>query len=105
MAFQAMMGGSECSTSQNPLSTLLKQQQTDRSLHQSGQLHPAQSGHVGGPSMRSSLHNGQLISQDEADRFLQMNPAGASGNSLEMAQMRRELENVAHRGHALKGDR
>ncbi|GAA6019801.1 hypothetical protein JCM11491_000274 [Sporobolomyces phaffii] len=103
MAFQAMMGGSECSTSNNPLASLLKQQQTDHSLH-----HPQFSGpplaSAAGGSMRTSNNNTPpVLSQEEAERFLHHSAGGA--NPIEMAAMRRELDNVAHRNGPLKGDR
>ncbi|GAA5913855.1 tetratricopeptide repeat protein [Sporobolomyces salmoneus] len=105
MAFQAMMGGSECSTSNNPLSSLLKQQQTDHSLHQQYSSLPGSS-HAGG-SVRTG-GNAPMISPEEADRFLMQQTSsngGGGGNPLEMEAMRRELENVAHRHNPLKGDR
>ena len=50
-AFSAMMGGAECSTSSNPLSSLLKQQQADHSLHH--QSYAPGGGSSQGASMRS----------------------------------------------------
>lgn len=100
-----MMGGAECSTSSNPLHSLLKQQQTDHSLHHGG-FHAGPSSSQGS-SMRS--YTGTPNQAEEADRFFQMQQqqaaAGGAG-PLAMDQMRRELENVA-RGPAgaLKGDR
>ncbi|GAA5981034.1 hypothetical protein JCM5350_000020 [Sporobolomyces pararoseus] len=100
-----MMGGSECSTSNNPLSSLLKQQQTDHSLHQHFSS-PNQLGGSGG-GIGGSMRTGGAppsMSQEEVDRFLMQQPK-ANGNPLEMEAMRRELENVAHRNNPLKGDR
>lgn len=95
MAFQSMMNGSECSTS-SPLSSLLKQQSNDPSLH-SSTFNP----HTAGPSLRT--RQGQPgAGQAEAERFFQ---SGNGGNpAFEMERMRRELENVNQSG-AMKGDR
>ncbi|BGP33853.1 Peroxisomal membrane signal receptor PTS1 [Rhodotorula toruloides] len=104
-AFSAMMGGAECSTSSNPLHSLLKQQQTDHSLHHGG-FHAGPSSSQGS-SMRS--YTGTPNQAEEADRFFQMQQqqaaAGGAG-PLAMDQMRRELENVASGpAGAIKGDR
>lgn len=99
MAFQAMMGGSECSTSNNPLNSLLKQQQTDHSLHH--QPSTFNNPH-NATTMRSMTPNlGQLNSQ-EAEQFFQQQQQQGMGMGME--GMRRELENVAN-NNAIKGDR
>ncbi|GJN92980.1 hypothetical protein Rhopal_006025-T1 [Rhodotorula paludigena] len=109
MAFQAMMGGAECSTSSNPLSSLLKNQQTDHSLHHQGFGQPGPSTSQGA-SMRSytGTPTGQRAG-DEADRFFHAQSGGGGQQQpLAMDQMRRELDNVARAaGHAgpIKGDR
>lgn len=93
------MSGSECSTSANPLNTLLKQQNQDRSMHQSG--FSQQSG-PSSQSIRTHTPNGQRA--EEADRFFQQQGGPAFGN---MDGLRRELESVS-RGSpqsAMKGDR
>jgi len=94
-----MMGGSECSTSNNPLNSLLKQQQTDHSLHhQPSTFNNSQNAN----SMRSMTPNlGQLNSQ-EAEQFFQQQQQQGMGMGME--GMRRELENVANNS-AIKGDR
>lgn len=102
MAFQAMMGGSECSTSNNPLNSLLKQQQTDHSLHHN-QPSTYNNPQNAGQSMRSMTPAsiGQLNGQ-EAEQFFQQQNGGGMG----METMRRELENVARGSQgAIKGDR
>ncbi|GAA5888768.1 hypothetical protein JCM5296_000098 [Sporobolomyces johnsonii] len=104
MAFQAMMGGAECSTSNNPLSSLLKQQHTDHSLHQ-GHPFTAPGSAAQGASIRaySGTPTGQL-SPEEADRFFQAQ--AHQPGPLGMEAIRRELDNVARGGPgAIKGDR
>lgn len=94
MAFQSLMSGSECSTSANPLSQLLKQQQTDRSLHQ-------------GPSLQSSgplpgtlrTHSPMQGGGQEAEQFFaggQMGNGGAvkGGELMGMGGLRRELDGL-----------
>ncbi|BGP50152.1 Peroxisomal membrane signal receptor PTS1 [Rhodotorula kratochvilovae] len=105
-AFSAMMGGAECSTSSNPLSSLLKQQQADHSLHH--QSYAPGGGSSQGASMRSftGTPTGQLQG-DEADRFFQQHHAAPpAAGPLAMDAMRRELESVS-RGSTgpIKGDR
>ncbi|GAA5878947.1 hypothetical protein JCM8547_003255 [Rhodosporidiobolus lusitaniae] len=104
-AFSAMMGGAECSTSSNPLHSLLKTQNTDHSLHHQG-FAPGPLGAAQGSSMRSftGTPQGQLAG-DEAERFFQQQHAGGAG-PMSMEGMRRELEHVARgQNGALKGDR
>jgi peroxin-5 len=102
MAFQSMMNGSECSTGASPLSSLLKQQNTDSSLHGS-------SFSQGGPA--STLRSRQGIpgqGHEEAERFFQSQSnggggGGGPGGAFAMEGLRRELEG-ANMG-AMKGDR
>jgi peroxin-5 len=105
--FQSMMSGAECSTGSTPLASLLKQQNTDHSLHQ-----PGFSGQqVGaGPSFRSSpgLSGRQL---EEAERFFQQGSGPVTpkngGSQMGMENLRRELERVARNDNqgSMKGDR
>ncbi|GAA5940554.1 tetratricopeptide repeat protein [Sporobolomyces koalae] len=106
MAFQAMMGGAECSTSNNPLSSLLKQQQTDHSLHHQSQLHPNH-GAAHAATMRTMSASPSHAAQEEAERFLQHQQLAGpgSGDGLTMEAMRRELESLNHQGGGLRGDR
>ena len=94
MAFQSMMSGSECSTSANPLSQLLKQQQTDRSLHQGPSLQP--SGQLPGTlRTHSPMQNGG----QEVEQFY-AGGQGGSGGMVKggefpgMVGLRREIEAV-----------
>lgn len=108
-AFSAMMGGAECSTSSNPLSSLLKQQQQDHSLHHQGFAGPGAAG-PSASSMRSHTHTppAHLQGDADADRFFHPHPHAPAAPPLAMDAMRRELENVsrgATPGGALKGDR
>lgn len=104
-----MMSGSECSTSATPLASLLKQQQTDHSLHQSN--FPGQSG-SSNASLRTHTPNGGALQHEEAERFFQQQQhgggtPGGSGQFANMDTLRRELESVS-RGSpqsAMKGDR
>ncbi|KAI5479203.1 peroxisomal biogenesis factor 5 [Pseudohyphozyma bogoriensis] len=96
----SFFGGAECSTGSNPLSGLLKHEQTDRSLHQSTFAPQA-----GPSSLRSRASPNQ--SHEEAERFFQSHtpvagPAGGSGFAMD--GLRRELEAV-QRDPALTGDR
>lgn len=98
-----MMNGAECSTSSTPLASLLKQQQTDHSLHQANYSQPGSSA----GSLRTHTPTGALQHED-ADRFFQQQQQmGGSGQFASMDSIRRELEGVS-RGSpqsALKGDR
>lgn len=104
-----MMGGAECSTSSNPLSSLLKQQQQDHSLHHQGFAGPGPAG-PSASSMRSHTHTppAHLQGDADADRFFHPHPHAPAAPPLAIDAMRRELENVsrgATPGGALKGDR
>ncbi|GAA5846234.1 hypothetical protein JCM9279_005868 [Rhodotorula babjevae] len=115
-AFSAMMGGAECSTSSNPLSSLLKQQHQDHSLHHQGFNAPgtASAAHPGA-SMRSytATPPGQqgLQGDHDADRFFhhhhQHVAAPPAAGPLALDAMRRELDNVSRSSSAgpIKGDR
>lgn len=96
MAFQSLVGGSDCGPS-NPLNSLLKHQNNDSSLHSS--TFASQGGP--GPSLRSRQGT-PGPSHQEADRFFQGGPGG--GSNFGMEGLRRELEGVGRDG-ALKGDR
>lgn len=102
--FQSMMSGAECSTSSTPLASLLKQQQTDHSLHQSNFSQPGPSA----GSLRTHTPTGALQHED-ADRFFQQQQMGGpgSGQFANMDSIRRELEGVSRASpqSALKGDR
>ena len=63
----ALLSGSECSTSSNPLSQLLKQQQTDHSLHQSQFATPSSA--APSTSIRQPLQ--QARHNAEAQKFFQ----------------------------------
>ncbi|GAA5914417.1 hypothetical protein JCM8208_002846, partial [Rhodotorula glutinis] len=117
-AFSAMMGGAECSTSSNPLSSLLKQQHQDHSLHHQGFNAPGtSSAGQPGASMRSYTHTppGQqqhhLQGDHDADRFFhpqhQHVAAPPAAGPLALDAMRRELDNVSRASSAgpIKGDR
>lgn len=102
-----MMSGAECSTSSTPLASLLKQQQTDHSLHQSNFSQPGSSA----GSLRTHTPTGGALQHEDADRFFQQQQMGGgpggSGQFANMDSIRRELEGVS-RGSpqsALKGDR
>ena len=98
MAFQGMMSGAECSTS-SPLQSLLKQQGTDNSLHNSSFSQSNQ-----GPSLRTRSGMPPQA-QEEAERFYAQNGRNNSpGPAFEMERLRRELEGVSREG-AIKGDR
>lgn len=97
MAFQSMMSGSECSTSSNPLSQLLKQQHTDRSLHQGPALQ-----HLGPQAGSIRTHSPMQAGQaHEAEQFFASGGMGASGaakggqQGMGMTALRTELEQVA----------
>lgn len=114
-AFNAMMGGAECSTSSNPLSSLLKQQHQDHSLHHQGFNAPGTSSAAQpGASMRSytATPPGQqgLQGDHDADRFFhhhQHVAAPPAAGPLALDAMRRELDNVSRSSSAgpIKGDR
>ncbi|WFD28715.1 Peroxisomal membrane signal receptor PTS1 [Malassezia nana] len=90
MAFQSMLSGSECSSS-NQLSQFLKHSQTDRSLQQDVQG-PAG---LGGASARASFRTrpgGALGGEPEMEAFLRANDPAAA--SFQMQSMRSELEQV-----------
>lgn len=96
MAFQGMMSGAECSTS-SPLQSLLKQQSTDNSLHNSSFSHANQ------PASLRTRSGMPPQAQEEAERFYAQN-GNNPGPAFEMERLRRELEGVSREG-ALKGDR
>lgn len=103
MAFQSMMSGSECSTSANPLSQLLKQQQTDRSLHQGPSLQ-----HSGQPARTLRTHSPMQNGAQEAEQFFG-GGQGVGGGKVQggefpgMANLRREIEAVARQQHQGQG--
>lgn len=90
------MSGAECSTS-SPLQSLLKQQGTDNSLHNSSfsQQNP-------GPSLRTRSGLPPLA-QEEAERFYAQN-GNSPAPAFEMERLRQQLEGVSREG-AIKGDR
>lgn len=90
MAFQSMLSGSECSSS-NQLSQFLKHAQTDRSLQQDVQG-PAG---LGGASARASFRTrpaGALGGEPEMEAFLRASDPAAA--PFHMQSMRSELEAV-----------
>ncbi|SCV73897.1 BQ2448_6327 [Microbotryum intermedium] len=106
VAFQSMMSGSECSTGASPLSSLLKQQGQDHSLHQSGfssRPSPSLSMRSGG-GMHQSIP-GQMRPQ-EAERFFEQAGPAVNASFGDLQGLRRELDQVARSANpALKGDR
>ncbi|SDA01448.1 BZ3500_MvSof-1268-A1-R1_Chr10-1g02676 [Microbotryum saponariae] len=107
VAFQSMMSGAECSTGASPLSSLLKQQAQDHSLHQSGlssQPGPSSSMRSGGGGMHQSMP-GQMRAQ-EADRFFEQSSPAGNASFGDLQGLRRELDQVARSSNpVLKGDR
>ncbi|KAM0790146.1 hypothetical protein ACM66B_005467 [Microbotryomycetes sp. NB124-2] len=106
------MSGAECSTSNTPLASLLKQQNQDHSLHQS--QFTSQPGPAAGQSMRTHAGPGP-VNADEAERFFTQHQAPATAGPAQFANMdalRRELESVSRHtppgaasAAAFKGDR
>lgn len=97
-----MMNGSECSTSSNPLSQLLKQQQTDRSLHQGPSLQS--SGQLAG-TMRT--HSPMQNGGKEAEQFFAGGQGGSGmvngGEFPGMAGLRRELDQMGRQHNPGQG--
>lgn len=89
-----MMSGAECSTGASPLSSLLKQQNQDHSLHQSG--YNQQIGPSGTSSLRTNLNgNGQNV---DAERFFQQQQQNGVMNTMNLDGLRRELQGVDRSG-------
>ncbi|KAK4046399.1 Peroxisomal membrane signal receptor PTS1 [Microbotryomycetes sp. JL221] len=101
------MSGAECSTSNTPLASLLKQQNQDHSLHQN-QFTP-QAGPTTAHTMRTQVGGGGPINADEAERFFNGGAPGPAGQQFaNMDSLRRELESASRHTPpvgALKGDR
>lgn len=92
MAFQSMVSGAECSTGSNPLSQLLKQQQTDRSLHAGPSYQQAAQRPNGLRTQQQQGPGGQMVGK-EAEQFFGQKPGGGPGEGLmAMGALRRELE-------------
>lgn len=84
MAFQSMLSGAECSTSNNTLSQFLKHTQADRSLQQDG-MHPAQPGGAQRPGFRTRPAG----AAPEMEAFLHQAPGGSQ---FDMHAMRAEVD-------------
>jgi peroxin-5 len=89
MAFQSMMNGSECSTGNNPLNQLLKQQSNkDNSVYNQFNPNPDQSTSTS-TSIRSQT---PTVSSLEADRFYSNQQSQQSNNNnFDLQALRREL--------------
>ncbi|KAN0063397.1 Peroxisomal membrane signal receptor PTS1 [Thecaphora frezii] len=95
MAFQAMMGGAECSTSNNGLARMLKHTQADRSLQQ-GDRTTAGSPMQHGGGMRHSNMGPTGVNHD-AEAFFRQQQHGHPGTAnFDMGSMRNELQGMAN---------
>ncbi|WFD04722.1 Peroxisomal membrane signal receptor PTS1 [Malassezia vespertilionis] len=90
MAFQSMLSGAECSTSNNTLSQFLKHTHTDRSLQQDGMQRPQPSG-VGAQTFRSST---MMANPQEMEAFAQQNHAVSGVSGFDMRSMRAEMDSM-----------
>lgn len=89
MAFQSMLSGAECSTSNNQLSQFLKHAQTDRSLQQDTMQGP------GGVASRPAFRThpaGAMAGASDMEAFLR--PRDAAPGLFDMQSMRAEMEAV-----------
>ncbi|WFD04033.1 Peroxisomal membrane signal receptor PTS1 [Malassezia obtusa] len=89
MAFQSMLSGAECSTSNNTLSQFLKHSQTDRSLQQDSMQPGAPPGGMQQrPGFRTRPAGGAA---PEMDAFLRQ---GGGGGHFDMHAMRAEMDSM-----------
>ncbi|EPQ26527.1 uncharacterized protein PFL1_05849 [Pseudozyma flocculosa PF-1] len=96
MAFQSMMGGAECSTSNNGLAQMLKHTQQDRSLQHGDRTLNGSPMQQGGGMRHSNLGPQQGGSQDAEAFFRQQQQQGRPGAAnFDMGSLRNELHGVA----------
>lgn len=95
MAFQSMLNGAECSTSNNGLAQMLKHTQQDRSIQQGDRTFTGQP-QTGSTGMRQQ-HQAGLNS--DADAFFRQQqaasmPRGAASSAFDLQAMRNELNSA-----------
>jgi peroxin-5 len=102
MAWQSLVSGAECSTSANPLGSLLKQSEQDTSLHHDrfDRDIPAGGSSSAFRSQQQRPFAGAAGPSEDAQRFFAANsPAGPSqSDAFAMQQMRRELDSLEAAG-------
>ncbi|SJX62730.1 related to PEX5-peroxisomal targeting signal receptor [Sporisorium reilianum f. sp. reilianum] len=94
MAFQSMLNGAECSTSNNGLAQMLKHTQQDRSIQHGDRTFAGQPQMA--PAGMRQQH--QLGPNSDAEAFFRQQqganmPAGAASSALDLQAMRNELNN------------